>query len=729
MAVNILYPKHRRSEEGRETEAAIERESLPKDKPVRVKAHFTARRDVFLKKRNMHGNFTNKDAADDAPLWLRSAKDAFKDQWIFRRESDRAVQAVRSLTGIGTQTPFYRRVTVAIQAEPSMVDARVENGREDGAAGNPEMKKFFDKVLPRVMHHLTQNNAIPIFGDDYVNLTEDDTFVGSREENFLREAGNFTHQFMREKQITSIDWRPGKSVVAVSVMSQASMAERLEAGKDVDNAVCIVWSLADQAVPQYILDSPAEVVCLKFCPTKPDLIIGGLANGQVALWNINVQGDTKSRHGKHANRLRPQQNGNEDVTSIPAFDPPVPGQTLEKSGDHMVWRLKPAQLSRIEYSHRRPVQDICWLPADCECNFDGTLTEPTEGQNQFATISEDGVMFIWDMRPLRQPEQKIKRLKTSKGVPGESVAWVPLLKWAVSRPDGSGDLIGLRIHLECKNAEGEPDYLMCCTSAEGEFATCFWGPKDEARQRGAPGFEADTRREARMMRSLAEAHAGPAWALHRHPALPEYYLTVGDWSFKIWKIGLNTPILSSPMGESHFTCGRWSPTRPAVLFVGTGDGSVQVWDLLDRSHEKLFVTQVTGQEAITTLEFKPVNDRRQSVHALNLAVGTKQGYVHLYELPKKLVKSHPSELRLTKQFFERESRRVAYFSWRWKERSKEMDSAMHDRGGAGEAAKGGARGAEDSNGLDENDEYMATADDDKDFLELVAKLNGEEESA
>jgi WD40 repeat protein len=567
-----------------------------------------------------------------------------------------------------------------------------------------------------VMHHLTQNNEIPIFGDDYAHLTEDDTFVGSREENYLREAGNFFHHYTRDKQIMSIDWRPGKSAVAVAVMAPAGLVDRLELSQQVDSAVCLVWNFLEQANPQFILEAPADVLTLKFCPTRPNIVVGGLVNGQVVAWDLNIDADAKVRHSKHANKLRQQQHGSEDPTAIPRFDPPVPGQTLEKSGDHMVWRLKPFQQSRVEYSHRRAVQDICWLPPDVECGFDTKFIEPKEGQNQFATIGEDGVMYMWDLRPANQPEQKIKRLKNSK-IPGDQPMWVPLLKWNLTRPEGNGDLIGLRFHLECKDAEGNHIYLMTCTTVEGEFATCYWGPKDE-RQSNQGGFEDTNRREQRVVKSLSLAHAGPGWAVQRHPLLPDYYLTVGDWGFKIWQLGLSSPILASPMSDQQVMCGRWSPTRPAVLFIGTRDGWVQVWDLLDRSHEKLFGTQVI-QEAITVLEFKPTSDKRGSQASQNLAVGTKQGYFQLYELPRKLVKAHPSETRLTKQFFEREGRRVAYFSWRWKERQREMDLLRQDRGEA--KAK-----VEDSDGAEEEADYMMSPDDDQEFFRLVDELSGKE---
>jgi WD40 repeat protein len=721
MAISVLNTKVKPwVSQGSEKE--IDHEALPKDKEQTSRMHYAAKRDMFIKRRALH-NFLNHDAMDDGSTYLRPQKDLFKDPWLFRMELDAGVQAVRPVADNASQTPYYRRVQVAVQAEPPVVDARLQPGKEDPTM-EPGMKTFFDKVMPRMLHHLTQNNELPIFGDDYVRLTEDDTFVGSREENYLREAGNFFHHYTRDKQITSIDWRAGnKLIIAVSCIAPHSLGERLDAARNVECAVSIVWNFVDQANPQYILESPSAVLVLKFCPTRPHLIVGGLMNGQVVVWDLTKAPDARSRQSKHAQKVRQPQQQHEDVTTIPPMQAPIKGHTFEKSGDHMVSRLQPSQTSKLEGSHRRAVHDIQWLPAELECSFDGKLV-PVAEQNQFATISDDGAMCIWDLRSENLPEHKARKLRQSKH--GDDKVWIPLLKFPLQRPDGSGDVLGLRFSLEGQ-LNGQPSYRMCCTSIEGEFCACNWGPKDERQQQQAFGDDGAPK-QAKLIRHLSAAHAGPGWAVQRHPLIPDYYLTVGDWGFKIWKVGLESPILSSPHSDQQVMCGRWSPTRAAVLFIGTKDGWVQVWDLLDRSHEKLFATQVI-QEAITVLEFKPPSERKNASLTQPLAVGTMQGQFQLYELPKVLIKQNSTELRMTTQFFEREARRVAYYAWRWKERQKEMDLMMQEKGSddvTGAAAKK-ATSAADDDADDGEGEYMLGPDADAAFLEQVNELAKEDE--
>ncbi len=45
------------------------------------------------------------------------------------------------------------------------------------------------------------------------------------------------------------------------------------------------------------------------------------------------------------------------------------------------------------------------------------------------------------------------------------------------------------------------------------------------------------------------------------------------------------PILQSNASPKRLTSGHWSNTRPAVFYITKQDGTLDVWDLLDRTHE------------------------------------------------------------------------------------------------------------------------------------------------
>ena len=121
---------------------------------------------------------------------------------------------------------------------------------------------------------------------------------------------------------------------------------------------------------------------------------------------------------------------------------------------------------------------------------------------------------------------------------------------------------------------------------------------------------------------------------------------MGDWHFSVWREGLDEPLFRSPLKGSllgsgkqedsvRLLCGAWSPTRPAVLLLGREDGQLDVWDLLDRSHEPSETAEVAVPRALTTLAFHPSVGPGGQGRALaaTLAVGDGEGTLHVLVLP------------------------------------------------------------------------------------------------
>ena len=75
---------------------------------------------------------------------------------------------------------------------------------------------------------------------------------------------------------------------------------------------------------------------------------------------------------------------------------------------------------------------------------------------------------------------------------------------------------------------------------------------------------------------MAQDHGRPAVALQPSPFFPNIMVSVGDWHFQIWMLGRQVPIFASPSSSIYLTCGRWSPTRPGILYIGKQDGNVDV---------------------------------------------------------------------------------------------------------------------------------------------------------
>jgi hypothetical protein len=75
------------------------------------------------------------------------------------------------------------------------------------------------------------------------------------------------------------------------------------------------------------------------------------------------------------------------------------------------------------------------------------------------------------------------------------------------------------------------------------------------------------------------------------------------------------PIFTSCMASTYLTAGCWSPTRPGVIYTARDDGAVEVWDLLDRSHEASVVKSVSSS-SLQSMAFFPSKAAQQVRNAL-----------------------------------------------------------------------------------------------------------------
>lgn len=105
----------------------------------------------------------------------------------------------------------------------------------------------------------------------------------------------------------------------------------------------------------------------------------------------------------------------------------------------------------------------------------------------------------------------------------------------------------------------------------------------------------------------------------------------------MWKEGVAAPLFTSPYTADRLTAGCWSPSRAAVLFLAKADGSVDVWDLADRTHEPSTSFNVVGGAALTSLDMFA----QQSTQLL--AAGDDQGTLHIMNIPRTLRRAPASE--------------------------------------------------------------------------------------
>ena len=252
--------------------------------------------------------------------------------------------------------------------------------------------------------------------------------------------------------------------------------------------------------------------------------------------------------------------------------------------------------SKIEKSHYDPVFDIHWVQSKT-----GT---------QCASCSTDGRVIWWDTRKLVDPEKVV----------------------SLARNGDESNLLGASCM--AYNAEAGPTKYLLGTE-QGVVANI--NTRSKKTKDGVSFFTDGPGR-----------HHSPIYSIERNPVHSKYFMTVGDWTARIWTDDLKTPIMTTKYHGSYLTGGCWSPTRPGVFFVTRMDGVVDIWDYFYRQNE----IALTHKVCDAPLSSISIHNKGKLV-----AVGDDHGTVSLLEVSDSLAKGNANEKLAMHGMFERETQR------------------------------------------------------------------------
>lgn len=256
----------------------------------------------------------------------------------------------------------------------------------------------------------------------------------------------------------------------------------------------------------------------------------------------------------------------------------------------------PVDTCSIEYSHHDPVYDVFWISS--------------KTGNQCVSVSTDGRMLWWDIRHLTQPTHEIT-LDTQHQYGGSCMEY---------------------------NAEAGPTKYLVGTE---QGAVLSVNLRNSKQNNGVSVFD-----------TAAGKHHGPIYSIQRNPAHNKFFMTIGDWTARLWCEDLKTPIMSTAYHDSYVTAGCWSPSRAGVFLVTRMDGVVDVWDYFHRQNEVAYSHKV-GDVALSTVAVQG-----NAVYGSDLfAVGDCNGMISLMQLSDGLASIQPNEKNAIGGMFERETKR------------------------------------------------------------------------
>jgi dynein intermediate chain 2 len=278
---------------------------------------------------------------------------------------------------------------------------------------------------------------------------------------------------------------------------------------------------------------------------------------------------------------------------------------------------KPCETSVIENSHHDPVYDAYWVSS--------------KTGNLCASVSTDGQMLWWDTRRLREPLERVE-LHTGKHphLPDVTLG-------------GSS--------MEYAQEAGANKFLV--GTEQGVVMSV--NTRNKKVNNGITVYD-----------TMAGRHHGPIYSIKRNPVHNKFFMTVGDWTARIWMEDLKTPILTTKYHPAYLTAGCWSPTRPGVFYVTREDGVLDVWDLFYRQSDLAYTHKVSDA---------PLSSISVHSNGKFVGVGDKNGTVSLLQVCDSLAVQQSNEKLAISGMFERETKREKNLEARSKEIARKQNMA------------------------------------------------------
>uniref|UniRef100_A0A663DY13 Dynein axonemal intermediate chain 3 n=1 Tax=Aquila chrysaetos chrysaetos TaxID=223781 RepID=A0A663DY13_AQUCH len=406
------------------SEKEVEEESV-KDAVTKIKYMISRVRKKF----GAPITFTDKNASQVKDSYFECTSYQDKTFSIKILEKDVGIQMVPKVREASTQTKWTYQKNAATQYFPR----QLSNEEKEESLSSEKLKEFLTSVHLRMEIALQQNEIMNAFFDDWKALAEDENSSGGKPDVYLKAYQSFTDlQYLKDRTISCVCWHPTiYGIIAVSARDRLSYKEQVNLSDKslLQQSVILFWSFFDSMHPQLMLECPEDIFCFQFSPSDPSIIAGGCINGQVLILCLRIKLDISE------SLMQVQQSSTEPTL------------------------VRYCAVSSIQYSHKKPVTDIHWLPDYFEDNqMAATFDKRAETRVHLVTCSPDCSVLFWNIPATKLPEQ----LSSDKVREGEifymppdvpdtfkhlDLCWKPLVKINLCESDINTEYGPVRISL------------------------------------------------------------------------------------------------------------------------------------------------------------------------------------------------------------------------------------------------------------------------------------------
>ena len=515
-----------------------------------------------------------------------------------------------------------------------------------------QIDNFLLRIKPKMEEALQSNETINIFMNDFdldkfnrIGNEEGLKNTGEQEARTFRDnsAGNKNKKEKCVHWIRSID--NSIPFIAHSLKRNFSFEESLKIIGIPYQSSVLFWNIRDveQNSPVFEVTTPGEVTCFEFDPDNVNNLVIALSSGQLMFIKFF---DLINILKTHANM---------DYSYL-------------KKADIKEFYLY--NLSSLKWTHQSIITAVKWFPPGYSYKKKGQMQfSPDEHESSIVvSLGEDGIVMIWDFKSLSLHESKYAQV-----INDVNDYMIPK-KIEVNKVDSIGRIGGTGLEIE---DAGEQKFYFYISTDEGQVYCVDMNAKNTA-----------DNPTGNVIMHYNNRYFRPVLYFERSPFFNDIFLTVHDFHFSLWAKGRPKAIFMSPnLDNCSYTCGKFSPSRPGVIYLCKSNGEIDTWDLLDESH-KPSVKDTLIKEKITSINIFRYNipiDENAEIQTQTwieyMVVGDISGQMTLLEVPKLFSEIVPDEKNIMKNFFDNEIQRQEYMEIRIKKMEEDQgtkEEAAHE---------------------------------------------------
>ncbi|KAK0081325.1 hypothetical protein PV325_012385 [Microctonus aethiopoides] len=281
------------------------------------------------------------------------------------------------------------------------------------------------------------------------------------------------------------------------------------------------------------------------------------------------------------------------------FNPRDPSMLISglMSGQVCNWDIRsgntPIMISHPQFSHKYPANCALWINSKTD--------------SEFFSASTEGTIYWWDIRMFKKHVESLI-IDLENPAEGDIVRATGVSSLQYESTMGTKFLAGLE------------NGLIINANRKGKNA-------------------------AEKIAIKFECHYGPVITIDRNPFSAKNYLTVGDWSTKIWaEDAKEGSLLFNKQHKSILTGACWSTSRYSVFYVINNEGMMEIFDIL-----------LGLKMPVTTTRLCEDNLKAIAPHEDGklVAVGSDRGRIYLVESSEALTTNSLNDRTLMTALFDR----------------------------------------------------------------------------